>query len=140
MNFSSVGSLLRSFAALPGAGALANLNSMSVLDADEITLWVLYQCNGAVANGAPTLRVRWTMRATAWDPTGGVAEGVIITGGALAVEDFPFVTPGAAGAFWVRLANLKVPAGAQTFDGQVYESGTPATPGNCAVMGVAGQS
>ncbi len=134
----SVPSLLRAFTALAAAGAANNLNSFQVLDADEITVYILYQCNNAVAGGAPTLRTRWTFRATTWDPTGGQAEGTKIVAGVLDVEDWAFVSPGAANAFWVRMVNIKVPPGAQSFDGQIRETGTTATPGSAAVMAVAG--
>lgn len=137
MKFSTVPSQLFNFGALPGAGAQQGLRTFNCINAETITVYILYQCNGAVANGAPTLNIRWTFRATAWDPTGGQAEGVIITAGSLAVEDWPFITPGIAGAFWVRAVEIIVPAGAQSFDGRIRETGTPATPGNAAVMAVA---
>jgi hypothetical protein len=131
---SSVPSLLLAAQVLPGAGATVTLGVLGCQHADEVSLIISYTLNGGSVIGAPTLRVRWGFLTPLWNPIANPAEGVILQAGTLVVEDLPFATPGAVGA-WSRVLPLIVPAGANFLQATLRETGDLANPGTVAVIG-----
>lgn len=137
MKVSSIPSLLLN-QVLPGAGAAVTMGVLGCSNVEEITLLIRYILNGGSVTGAPTVRIRWNFPTPAWAPIPNPVEGVIIAPGpSLVVEDWPFVTPGAAGS-WQRVLNLIVPPGATSLSATIRETGDVANPGNVQVEGMTG--
>lgn len=112
---------------LAGGSAFTALSSQQVEGLTECSLWLTYT-QGA-AGGQPTVRVGWVPVGGANTPTiPGTHNGVVISAGLnLVSEEWIVANPGSSP--YARVLHLIVPAGAQSCELSVAETGVPGTPG-----------
>jgi len=118
--------VLKAAAALPAAGADVVLTAFTDCQrADYIVIEWSYAA--AVALGAGSLRVKWTML------NGDTLNGTLLSAaGVLGDEVYPITGPGSV-ATKKSLIMLRVPAGIASFAGVAFESGDTGNPGTLAV-------
>lgn len=114
-------------AVLPLAKADLNVTIMSVFECNQLTLGISFAKGSATSQ--LSLRVKWLMRDAI------VYSGVIIVGGALVEEVWPFLP---VGLDFTRVLVLDVPPGAQDFAGAFFDSGDAVAPGHVTCRASAG--